>query len=380
MKLFAYNKEKVENLLIEEKSYRLFNERVIDKKTFLDIQKNTADQLYSPGFFVRFGFLILTAIISLLIFGLGLLAAIDSGEKGIAILSLFSGIIGIFIAELFISEKKHFQSGIDDALLLLSGIAIVSFAGFMFNSERAAIIASVIVSAFLTIRYTHQVATITSVISIVFLVMEMFHNANPYLVIAIQLIPLAIIIIATTIAVNKGKHIVYFKTLQLLKYTAIITMYAFLNYLFINERFFYSFDIEINKSPTNLIWIATFLFPIITFIYAFRQKEIWLLRISVVLFLLSVIGFYQYYPFIPTEWALSIIGIIAIIKALFLIKYFNPFKLGYTSKPLTPVDSILQDQLGGAVITENITTPQPDGNSTKFGGGSFGGGGAWQDY
>ncbi|MDA3613442.1 hypothetical protein [Polluticaenibacter yanchengensis] len=380
MTLFAYNKDYVEKFLIREKGEELFNAHIINKNTFQQIRQNTEQPLYTPGFFVRIGFLLLTVIISLLGFGLGLLTVIDSNETAIGVLALFYGLTGVFIAELFIAGKKHFRSGIDDAILLMCGIAFAAFAGFVFKDERAVIITVLIVSVAFTIRYTHQLSTISAVFALMFLIQDLLIDANPYLVIAAQVTAMSVIIVTSVLAVKKGQHIIYFQTLQLLKYTAIIVAYAFLNYPFINEKLFFRYDQEVVRMPSNLVWAGTFLFPLLIFAYAFIRKEIWLLRFGVILFILSLIGFYQYHPFIPTEWALSILGTAAIIKALFFIRYFNPVKFGFTSKPQTGTDNIIQDQVGAAIITENITVPKPGEDTTRFGGGNFGGGGAWQDY
>src|SRR6478735_6374118 len=118
--MIAYNHTSLDNLLINEEVKAAVQNDLISKEEAAGIETKYPVNLYSPNLFIRIGLFLLTAVISLMGFGIFCLMILNSSDKGFGTMTIIYGLLTYGGLEFIIHDKKHFRSGIDDALMLFS--------------------------------------------------------------------------------------------------------------------------------------------------------------------------------------------------------------------------------------------------------------------
>ena len=131
--MIVYNKIWLDNQLKKEETANAFFSNYITHSEKEKIENLYPIGFYSPNFFIRIGLFILTVVIAG--FSLGLLALlfidnIDSSFKGII---LFFGLAAYGMLEFFVQSKKHYRSGVDDALLWISASSFIISLNLLFE-------------------------------------------------------------------------------------------------------------------------------------------------------------------------------------------------------------------------------------------------------
>ena len=124
--MIAYNKIWLDNLATRETIKDAFYANAISAA-----EKEAAETIfpvgfYSPNIFIRIGLFILTFVIACFSLGLFSLIFLDSIEQTMGGLTIFFGLLAYGALEFFIHTKHHYRSGVDDALLWITGICIVA--------------------------------------------------------------------------------------------------------------------------------------------------------------------------------------------------------------------------------------------------------------
>ena|SRR5882757_3610560 len=124
--MIAYNKTSLDNRRIGQQAEEALEAGAISQEQYTNIKTAYPVAFYTPNVFIRIGLFLLTVII--VAFTLGLLALItsSSNEDAFAALFIISGLISYAALEFLVYNKRHFRSGVDDALLWLSIGLIVS--------------------------------------------------------------------------------------------------------------------------------------------------------------------------------------------------------------------------------------------------------------
>src|SRR5690606_33469483 len=79
-------------------------------------------RFYTPNPFIRVGLFIATAVIGVSVFGMCmLLLTIGSSTESVTALTFFFSFLFYAALEIFVRTKHHFASGVDDALMWMSG-------------------------------------------------------------------------------------------------------------------------------------------------------------------------------------------------------------------------------------------------------------------
>ena len=115
--MIAYNHKTLDHLLINEEAIAALHQNLISKEEADAIEKTYPVNLYSPNIFIRIGLFLLMAVIVLMGFGLFCLLILSSSEKGFSVLCLVFSLLIYAALEFIIYEKKHYRSGMDNALL-----------------------------------------------------------------------------------------------------------------------------------------------------------------------------------------------------------------------------------------------------------------------
>jgi uncharacterized membrane protein YgcG len=130
-----------------------------------------------------------------------------------------------------------------------------------------------------------------------------------------------------------------------------------------------------------IFYMLTVIIPVGYLFFGIRNKDIVLLRVSLIAVAFSVFTFKYYFSLGHPEITLTLAGAILLGVSLLLLNYLKVIRYGFTRENHLPekwqsmnVEAIIVSQtLGG-------NQPSTDAVSETGGGGEFGGGGASSDF
>jgi hypothetical protein len=389
--MIAYNHTSLDNLLINEEATDAFYQQLITIEEVNAIHKAYPINHYSPNAFIRVGLFLLTIVIVSMVYGFLLMLEIGGSDKGIGILTFVFSLFLYGALEYIIREKKHYQSGIDDALLWLCIVAFIGAANLIFSPESPipqAVLVFIPAFYFL-LRFGNAVmgalafmALVTVVFYSVTSLGNMAKTVMPFLFMAISFF---VYRLARNYSNNNRlRH--YKKCCTVIEILALIILYAAGNYFVVREVSNSLFDLELKEGESVpfgwIFWILTVLLPAVYIFRGIQKRDVILLRTGLILVAAIIFTIRYYYHVAPIEIAMSIGGAIMIVVAYFITKYLTPPRHGFThAEPNDP-------QLAGLLQVESLIvaqtfhhTPTPEADKHfDFGGGSGGGGGATDNF
>jgi hypothetical protein len=389
--MIAYNHTSLDNLLINEEATLALQHDLISKEEAESIGKKYPVNLYLPNSFIRIGLFLLTAVIVFMCLGFIALTMLSASEIKFGVLFLIFS-LGVYAAlEFVVYDKKHFHSGMDDAMIWLSMGFMVTAVNLLvpdlsFFGQSVLIF---VLSSYYTLRFGDVLMSGLSFIAFLGIV---FYGVIPLGTIAKNIMPFLLMAISFFVywVVKKNKnnyrlrHYKYCCTL--LEILSLIILYAASNYFVVREvsNSLFALNLKTGESIPGgwVFWILTVLIP---FIYIFRgiqKKDIILLRTGLILVAAIVFTIRYYHHVAPLEIAMSIGGLIMIGISYLITKYLTPPKYGFThAEPNDPQLAGLP-QLESLVVAQTFhqTATADSDNQFNFGGGSGGGGGASGDF
>jgi hypothetical protein len=385
--MISYKSNQLDNLEVQDAAEAAFKKQQITEEEFSNLKKLYPVELYRPNPYVRIGLFILTLIAVFFAFGLFcLIFASSGGESTFGGLACFFGLLCYGGIEFMIHENKHYKSGVDTALMWMSGSAFV--AALVLWTDHLNIgpipfcIIILLISTFFVLRFADVLMSIIAFLSLLCAVFYIFEHAGrmviPFLTMAVSL---GVYLGAKKLAnIYTYRH--YLTCLQMLQITALITLYLGGNYFVVREvsNTMFELDLQPGQSIPGAIifWIITVIIPPIYLYFGIKAKDRILIRTGLLLFAGIVFTVRYYYSIAPLEVAMTIGGVIIIAIAYTLTKWLQPEKHGFTSEQ-TDDDKEDVIQLESLVIAQTFShTQQPDG--FRFGEGTGSGGGASGDF
>lgn len=385
--MIAYNHTSLDNLLINEEAKAALQNNLLSKEEAAGIEKKYPVNLYSPNLFIRIGLFLLTGIISLMGFGVFCLMLLNSSDKGFGTMTIIYGLLNYAGLEFIIYDKKHFRSGIDDALILFSlgfmvtGVNIVSDS----ISYLGQSILIFIPAFYFLLRFGNVLMAGTAFLSFLGIIFYEFIKLGDM---AKSVMPFLLMTLALFVywLIRKGK-----KNLRLRHYKAcfsfieilsLIILYAAGNYFVVREVSNSMFDLQLKEGESIpgawIFWVFTVSLPLVYILKGLQKKDVILLRTGLIMIAAIVFTVRYYHHIAPIEIAMSIGGIIMILLAYFVTKYLTPPKYGFThAEPNDPkLNGLLN--LESLIVTETFhqATPVEPEKRFDFGGGSSGGAGS----
>lgn len=386
--MIAYNHTSLDNLLINEEVNAALQDDLISKEEAAGIETKYPVNLYSPNLFIRIGMFLLTAVISLMGFGLFCLMMLNSSESGFGIMTIIYGLLNYAGLEFIIHEKKHFRSGIDDALMIFSLGFIITGVNLLADPVSSYLAQSLLVfipAFYFLLRFGNVLmagVAFLSFLGIVFFGFMRLGDAAKYIM-PFLLMALSFFIY---LSIRKGK-----KTNRLRHYKACLTfieilaltfLYTAGNYFVVREVSNSMFDLQLKEGESIpggwIFWIITIFLPLVYILRGLQKRDVILLRTGLIMIAAIVFTVRYYHHVAPLEVAMSIGGTIMILLAYFVTKYLTPPKHGFTHAE--PNDPKLKGLLNleSLIVTEtfNQATPVEPEKGFDFGGGSAGGAGS----
>jgi hypothetical protein len=383
--MIAYNEQSLDRLAIDSEVALAHKKRLLSDQEYSNVLHAHKPGLYSPNLFIRIGLFVLTVVIVAMIFGLALLIteSVLSNDGIFFSITLVFGCLIYAALEWIIRSKRHYRSGVDDALLWLALICFVADIGIYFDLSELWM--SLMIFAFslaATVRFANSVMSAVAFCSFIAVI---FYSITPAGTIAKTILPFVTMLMgaAAYLTAIKCKHQYsvrhYRYCFMMIEVLSLITIYAAVNYFIVRELSIQMFDLHLpqNASITGgwFFWTCTFVLPLIYIARGLQSKDHLILRVGLLLIAATIFTFRYYYSIAPIEQVLTFAGIILIIIAYVLIKYLQTPRFGITDRQ---PEQHLQDGLNveSLIIAESFNEAPATDEGFRFGGGSTGGGGA----
>jgi uncharacterized membrane protein YgcG len=384
--MIAYNREWLDNAALQAEAGQAYQEACISAEEKARIDAAYPSGFYTPNPFIRIGLFLLTAMIVLFSLALCCLIFMNGIEHAWRGLLFFFGLAVYAALELFIREKKHHRSGVDDGLLWMSAILVLA----VFNIDldipawlRCGMI--FLVAAYATLRFADMIMAVCAVLALLGTIFYVYLETGSM---ARATVPFIVMIASLLIyqlarrwsKLEKWRH--YSDCFTTAEITSLITLYVAGNYFVVREVSNEMFGLRLlpgQPIPAGwLFWTTTVVIPIIYMLLGIRKKNLLLLRTGVVLSAATIYTIRYYHSILSIEAALTLCGLLLLVLSYALIRYLDTPKHGFTYHPIHHAHLFERLQAESLIITETFASSQTPsrGSDFKFGGGSGGGGGA----
>lgn len=385
----AYNETGLYNLAVLKESKRWMKQQFIDKEQYQKISEGYTSPFYHPNFIIRILLFIATLFALCGVTGLFTILVMDIGERAISTGCIIYGMVSFFFLEkVFIGSNHHYKSGVTEALLYhacaftIGGIAVL----FEFN-EHTWLFACLIILTFAAIRYLNLVCTILATLSFAGVLFYEFYNLGGVFQ---NIIPFIFIIVFIPLyffvkKLKKKNELKFWSNnLLIVESISLLFIYASGNYLVVRELSVALMGLYLGEGdeiPFAFIFYAlTVLVPVGYLYFGIKNKDMVLLRVSLIVLAFSVFTFKYYFSLGHPEITFTIAGVILLAISITLLNYLKKQRNGFTR------ENILAEKWGNLNAEAFIISQTMGGNQVtvkeqfKGGGGSFGGGGSSGGY
>jgi uncharacterized membrane protein YgcG len=384
----AYNPTNVYNLAVIKETKRWFKSSFVTKEQFTAIQEAYKTPFYHPNFIIRLTLFVATLLALSGVTGFFGLIFAESGETGLSLAALVYGIASfITLEKLFINSNNHYKSGLTEALLYHAcAFTIGGIAGLTDFNMHLLIWLCLIVLAFAAIRYLDLLCTVAAILSFSYIVFFEFYDLGG---IFQQIIPFVFIIVFTLLYLfakklkQRDDLKIWRNNLLIVEAASLLLIYLGGNYLVVRELSVNLMNLTIEEGqdiPFAIIFYAlTVIIPVAYLYVGIKNKDIVILRVSLIVVALSVFTFKYYYNFGHPEITITFAGMILLLVSIGLMNYLKINRNGFTR------ENLLTEKWAGANVEAFIISQTMGGNQTAApkvhgGGGSFGGGGSTGDF
>jgi hypothetical protein len=386
--MIIFDKAGLANLRIQEEAESAQDAGLITDQELKNIIGVYPTGFYTTNLIIRAGFFILT-LLGCLCIGL-LFSLLFSATRIIEhpVWPILLGLCSYAALEIFTKSNRLYRSGIDDALVWLTAALITG--GFIW-AVRGAPNQNIYISCFiliLSVYFTLRFAdTVMSVISCLFLYALVFFTWIKTGAVGEATMPFVMMVISflTYYTANRFKKdariVEYQKCLAFIQVTSLLILYLAGNYFVVQEL-----SKQLHPLPPGqnsslpfgwFFWIWTLLIPCVYIRLSLRNRRLLMLRVGLAVAVAAAYTFWNYYPLLPAEYVLLILGTVLILAMAGLIKYLKLPKHGFVYEQRNSrhwVNNVNLESLVVAGAASSTTSGPVD--ASRFGGGSFGGGGS----
>lgn len=386
----AYNHQWVYNLALIKETKRWSNHGFITSVQFSAIAEAFKTPFYHPNLIIRILLFVATLLAISGVTGLLALMFADSGAIVISIGCIVYGLASLAVLEKLFIGNNHFKSGVTEALLYHACGFIIGGAGGLseFDNTQLILITSLIVFTFAGWRYLDLLCTIAAFLSLAGILFYNLYEAGGMVQ---QLIPFVFLLVFGFVYVGfkKLKSLVNLKlwsyNLLVVESLSLILIYASGNYLVVRELSVNLMELSIEPGQdipfAFVFYVLTVAIPFAYLYFGIKNRDVVLLRVSLLVLAFSAFTFKYYYSLGHTEITLIVAGAMLCILAIALMRYLKTIKHGFTREDVMShkwqgmnVEALLISQTMGGNQMGNASSGETGG------GGSSGGGGASSDF
>jgi hypothetical protein len=380
----AFDYEQLYKLEVIKETKRWMKSAFITRGQFDAISEAYKVLFYHPNLMIRILLFVATLLGLSGVTGLFFLVFANAGEDSLAGLSVLYGIGSFFALEKIFIKSNHYKSGVTEALLYHAcGFTLGGIAGLAnFDSVSLVVWTCVLVFAFAAIRYLDLLTTAAAVLSFAY---ALFHELYSVGGIVQQLIPFIFILVFTPIYFYV-KQLKQKEALRAWTYNLILTesiclllIYCAGNYLVVRELSVELMELVIEPGsdlPFAIIfYVLTMIVPVAYLYFGIKNKDVVLLRVSLLVVAFSVFTFKYYYSFGHPEITLTLAGVVVLAVTIWLMNYLKTIRHGYTRENLlsekwasTNAQAFIVSQTMGGNKVPTDLAEMPGGGSSAGGG------------
>lgn len=395
--MIIYNNEWLKNRKIHDQTMLASNNGEIDAEELKNIQARYPVGFYTPNVFIRIGIFLLTLVILGFSFGLISMISYDLKIADSPYYFLFLAILTYIALEFIVTAKHHYQSGADDALMwTFAGLLLAAYIFMMdiiflssrFHHEEIFLFGfSFLLAGYLTLRFADVLMAVTCILAFAAFFCFAWMEIGLY---PLQTLPFLMITLSGALLYcsylleRKKLYLLYNNCVTGVKMLSLLLLYASGNYFVVRELGA-DFSAEALKEGQGIplgwfFWCWTFISPVLYIIYGLKKKDVILLRTGLVLVAIAAFTLKNYYHLMQTEHLLVLIGTGLIGLAWIAMRYLKDNKYGFTAAEIEDDNLLDKIQVESLIVGETFSGSEPDFQSQRMGGGTFGGGGASSDF
>ncbi|SHN30606.1 hypothetical protein [Mucilaginibacter sp. OK098] len=386
--MIAYNKTWLTNLRLQDEVKKEVQQSNISNAEFNGIAQKYPVDFYTPNLFVRIGLFILTCVI--MAFGDGLLTLMAASSRGLiesAFWLFFLGALAYAGLEVMINASHHYRSGVDDALLFISGCLFATGFTMMLSNNNYGThyppLSGLIflLTLWLSIRFADMLAATICCVAFLAFIFFAWIKIVPA---GLSTAPFIMMLVSGGIywiacVYNSRKEFInYNNCLIVAKVVSLTALYASGNYYVIQTL---SSEMMGKTGPVPfgaIFWTWTILMPFAYIGLGIKRKDVILLRVGLLLITAAALTFRTYYHVLPVDVALTIAGTVILAVVYAVVRYLKTPKHGFTYTESDEENLMDHLKVESLIVAETFSHAPavPTDEGVKFGGGDFGGGGS----
>lgn len=383
----SYNRKYIAFDFIRNIAAKLFLWKLISPEQKISVDDAFKTPFYTPTFFIRAGLFIFTLILinaALGIIALGVSDLLDNETTVGVLLILFSCLI-LWLLEFFIKKRNHYRSGIDDCLLYTSVVFLIAGIILIFRIYNEVQICLVVLPIFFlaTWRYSDSLTAVfefVAIYTLLFFILREYELGKmlmPFIFMTIS----AIAFVIFSYFLRNDTNYYYERPLGVLKVCSLLLFYFSMNYFIVREG-----NLLLNGYQDTgtfyeipLAWmflVFTIVIPIIYIIFGVLRKDRLLLWTGLLILVLTVLTIRYRFQILPIQYPLTFGGLLLITFSWFFIRKLKSADRGYTFEADDTFQSENLFNAEALMVSQTIGSTNQHPESSGFGGGKFGGGGA----
>ena len=385
--MIAYKSDALDNVQICRQADEALAENCITKEENTHVKKVHSPGLYMPNIYIRIGLFLLTFVIVLFTLGLLLLMLLSSSGERWEPLLIVLGFLSYGMLEFMVNRKKHFRSGVDDALLLMSVSLLFWGVGFSTGYEYALLHSFVlfVLAGWGLLRFTDRLMTLLAYSALVGIVFNIARDLGPIarpLLPFLQMAVAAVVYLLFTPLLGRERFRHYRPCLVVLKVICLIGFYGAGNYFIVREAGVAFLGLPRAETlPIGwLFWTWTIVTPLAYIYWGIRKKDPIFLWMGLALVAAMVLTIRNYYHVLPAEVAMVIGGVVLVGASYALMRYLRTPRYGFCNVATTGSQVTEIIHIETLVIAETFAPAPHAGNDFRFGGGTGSGGGAGGEF
>lgn len=382
---FAYDRQQLANLKVVKECRLWLKDGWIKAESFEQLQQTFPSAIYHPNIMIRLLLFIATLLALAGVLGiLGLMFHSLSEDLIFAGLLVYGG-LGWWAAEKIFIGRHHYKSGVNEALIYHGcGFIIGGVAGLADGNEHVLGITATVVFAFAAFRYLDLLSTACAIGSFALtLFYELYQvEALRTFIPPVFIIVFLMVYLWTQKAKSKDPEQWWHHNLVVVEALSLLLVYAAGNYLVV--RMLSEELLDLYLAPGDDIPLAWFFYgttviiPLVYLYRGIRNKDVVMLRVSLLALAFSVFTFKYYFSLNRPELTLTSAGVVLIALAMWLMHYLKKVRNGYTRESIRS-SRWAAVQAEALVISQTLGGTQAQ-SGKPFGSGTSGGGGAGTEF
>lgn len=371
----VYKSTTLQNLYHHREVDKMVAKGYISKENGRLLKAKLPVDLVMPHLFMQIALAFLTILICGATLAFSFLLLNVSGSYQLFFIGF--GLICYTFLEYFTKQKKHFNSGVDNALMMISMILFCSGISLFLDSVILLSAVAVLLCTYVAIRFYDRLAIISAIVALMVLIYFTMINTVP---LALPFILMTTNAVLYKIASVKSLSTPSFILKPLFNTMAVCTLCGFYcsgNYYVVHEL---AGNVQWSNGLQVMFWSFTLLIPLLYLWIGIKNKHIDFLRIGLVSSAFSLLTIKFYFQIMPLEYTLLFSGGLLVVISYWMINKLKHGWNGFIYHEITDRNHTFKN-LEGFIIGESFgqSTGQEE-VSTQFGGGHFGGAGAGSNY